>query len=191
MTLELALLLFLHFRSTHSSHRPDLYRFLFLFIPTLAIAWLLLGAGSLTDRLKSSDALLDSRWAILASSLDMAKVYFWTGSGLGTWPILYPEFARFDNGLRINQAHCDWIQWLIEGGLTMLTLAITIFSIAVRVACVHWWAFGFVFVWIHGAIDYPMQQTPALSALYFAFWGIALRASLPNTSLDQSHSQFR
>jgi len=191
VTLELSLLLFLHFRSTHSSHRPDLYRFFFLFIPTFAIAWLLLGADSITDRLKSSDALLDTRWAILASSLDMAKLYFWTGSGLGTWPILYPEFARFDNGLRINQAHCDWIQWLIEGGLTMLAISITIFSIAVRIACVHWWAFGFVFVWIHGAIDYPMQQTPALSALYFAFWGIALRASRPNASLDRSYSQFR
>ncbi len=190
VALELSLLLFLHFRATHASQRAELRRFAVFFVPVLAIAWFALGGSSITNRLKSSDALLDSRWVIFASSFDMAKVYFWKGSGLGTWAILYPEFARFDSGLRINQAHCDWIQWLIEGGFTMLVLTLTIFSIAIRIARVHWWAFGFVFVWIHGLIDYPMQQTPALSALYFAFWGTAIRASLPTASLDHTHSQF-
>lgn len=191
LALELLVLLFLYLRSVHYSPPPGFFRFSFFFFSAIVLAWFVLGGSAISDRFNSSDALLDSRWAIFASSLDMAKAYFWTGSGLGTWSTLYPEFARFDNGLRINQAHCDWIQWLIEGGVMMLVLALSIFLTSIRLAFTHWWAFGFVFVWIHGSIDYPMQQTPALAALYFAFWGIALRASLPNPLLDDPYSQLR
>lgn len=145
---------------------------------SLAIAIALLGADAILLRLKTTDFALDSRWAINLASLDMAATYFWSGSGLGTWSTVYPEFARFDLGQRINQAHNDWLQWLIEGGIALLLLVLSIWLSAVRAAREEWWSLGFVFVWLHGFFDYPMQQTPAFATLQFAFWGAAL-ATLP------------
>jgi hypothetical protein len=65
----------------------------------------------------SIDPLRDLRLPIASSSVAMARHYWLTGAGLGTWSFVYPAFARFDVQLLINQAHCDWLQWLDEGGV--------------------------------------------------------------------------
>lgn len=171
-----ALLLFVCYARRNSAHSSIRLASFSLLLLTIAIA--LLGADSILLRLKANDLALDSRWAINAASLDMAATYFWSGSGLGTWSTVYPEFARFDIGQRINQAHNDWLQWLIEGGIALLLLVLSIWLSAVRTIREEWWSLGFVFVWLHGFFDYPMQQTPAFAALQFAFWGAAL-ATLP------------
>ncbi len=38
-----------------------------------------------------------------------------TGFGLGDYATVYPGFAVADDGLHINQAHNDWVQWAAEG----------------------------------------------------------------------------
>ncbi len=65
----------------------------------------------------AADPLRDLRLPIMSSALEMANRYWLTGSGLGTWSTVYPEFAHFDIHLLVNQAHCDWLQWLDEGGI--------------------------------------------------------------------------
>ena len=142
------------------------------------LAAILFGGETLLARLDPAELTRDGRWAIFKSSVHMlaaAPASHWLhGSGLGSWPALYPAFAQFDNGSRINQAHCDWLQWTIEGGLPMLALTASIWILALRAARRQWWCFGFVFVWVHGLFDYPMQQTPSFAALQFAFWGLAI-----------------
>lgn len=39
------------------------------------------------------------------------------GFGLGNWPRAYPRYAVFDDGNYVNQAHNDWAQWAVEGGV--------------------------------------------------------------------------
>ncbi len=158
---------------------PSRFRFVAVACLVLPIAIAALGTDVFFSRLVTTDLSLDSRWAINLASLEMAKMYFWSGSGMGTWSNLYPEFARFDLGLRINQGHNDWLQWLIEGGLPLLLLTFCIWFAAIRSALLEWWSLGFVFVWLHGFFDYPMQQTPAFAALQLAFWGAALAALSP------------
>ena len=62
------------------------------------------------------------RLDLVKSSIAMVCDRPWTGSGLGTWPIAYPAYARFDDGTFVNQAHNDWLQWAVEGGVPMLLL---------------------------------------------------------------------
>ena len=63
------------------------------------------------------------RRELLFSSLAMMADRPWTGFGLGTWPAVYPAYARFDNGLAANHAHNDWAEWAAEGGLPFVALA--------------------------------------------------------------------
>jgi len=141
-----------------------------LFLVSSAI----LGWEGLLERLLNSEVARDTRWPIDVSSGAMARTFWLTGSGLGTWSTVYPQFATFDAYSEINQAHCDWLQWLIEGGAPLAAILLTMMGAAVRAATKEWWAWGFVFVWIHGLVDYPMQQTPAFAALQIAFWGAAV-----------------
>jgi O-antigen ligase len=116
------------------------------------------------------------RWNLVRSSLDMVRDRPWTGFGLGTWPEAYPGYARYDDGTFVNQAHNDWAQWAVEGGVPFfaLMLAITVWSI--RPAVRSLWGIGMLSVFVHALVDYPFQQRPALAAFFFAMLG-ALAAS--------------
>ena len=46
------------------------------------------------------------------------------GWGLGTFPIVYPEFRSFYSTFFVNQAHNDYLQLLVETGLAGFSIAI-------------------------------------------------------------------
>lgn len=113
------------------------------------------------------------RLDLVKSSIAMMRDRPWTGSGLGTWPIAYPAYARFDDGTFVNQAHNDWLQWAVEGGVPMLLLMLGVAAYAIRPAVRTIWGAGMLAVFVHCLIDYPMQQRPALAAVFFAMLGAA------------------
>jgi O-antigen ligase len=112
------------------------------------------------------------RKEFLLSSLEMIRDRPLTGFGLGTWPEVYPGFARFDDGLFANQAHNDWAQWAAEGGIPFFLLMVAVVSGAVPAAFRSLWGLGLLGVFLHCLVDYPMQQRPALAAFFFALLGI-------------------
>jgi hypothetical protein len=115
----------------------------------------------------------------LLSSLAMIQARPLTGFGLGTWSEVYPGFARFDDGRFANQAHNDWAQWAAEGGIPFFLLMAGVAVGAVRPAFRSLWGLGLLAVFIHCAIDYPMQQRPALAAFFFAMLGILSACGRP------------
>jgi len=116
------------------------------------------------------------RRELLTSSLDMVSDRPWAGFGLGTWPVVYPAYARFDNGLAANHAHNDWAEWAEEGGLPFLALAVMIAIWSVRPAADSLWGLGIPAIFAHSLVDYPLRE-PALAALLFAMLGaLAARA---------------
>jgi polysaccharide biosynthesis/export protein len=123
------------------------------------------GWSGLGQRLFGMDPLADHRVPILASTLEMIRARPWTGWGLGTWAKVYPEFARFDLGLFVNQAHNDWLQWAAEGGVPMLLLMLWWAATLLRPALATVWGVGAPVVLLHGLVDYPMQQLPVFSCL--------------------------
>jgi O-antigen ligase len=116
------------------------------------------------------------RREMLLSSVQMIHDRPMTGYGLGTWPMAYPAYALFDDGSFANQAHNDWAQWAVEGGLP-LAAAMAVFGILLgRAAWGSLWGFGLMAFLFHGFVDYPMQQRPALAGWFFAMAGALVAA---------------
>ena len=125
------------------------------------------------------DPLQDDRLPLMRSSVDMMWSRPILGFGLGTWAKAYPEFALFDDGLFTNQAHCDWLQWPGEGGLTLLAAMLFLAGVSLRNALAYPWSAGVFFVFLHGLADYPLQQVPQFAALVLTVLalGVAQRKS--------------
>ena len=131
------------------------------------------GWNELGRRLFAAEALQDYRWPIVASTVDMIRARPWLGWGLGTWSTVYPEFARFDIGLVVNQAHNDWMQWWAEGGVVMLFLMLWWGLTLLRAGLRTVWGIGVPVVLLHGLVDYPMQQLPVFACLVAAVGALA------------------
>jgi len=108
---------------------------------------------------------------LVLSSLSMVRDRPLTGFGLGTWPEAYPGYARFDDGRFVNQAHNDWLQWAVEGGIPFLSLMLAIAGWSVLPAIRSLWGVGILSMWVHAWFDYPLQQRPALAAFFFVLLG--------------------
>ena len=115
------------------------------------------------------------RWNLVQSSIAMLRDrphhVLWMGFGLGTWSMAYPGFALFDDGSFVNQAHNDWLQWAVEGGIPLLLIMLAVAGWTIRPALRSLWGIGICAVFLHCLIDYPMQQRPALMAFFFALLG--------------------
>ncbi len=106
------------------------------------------------------------------SSLDMIRDRPLTGFGLGTWSSAYPKYARFDDGNFVNQAHDDWAQWAVEGGLPLFVAMLIVVAVLAPAAARSIWGIGLMAVFVHAAVDYPFEQRPALAAYLFAMMGV-------------------
>jgi hypothetical protein len=134
-------------------------------------------------RLHDSD---DTRVVASMTSLEMIKHGPIAGYGLGTWPTVYPMFAHFDDGLFMNQAHNDWLQWAVEGGWTLAALLV---CVAARLSILGLrcrWGLGIPAVFLLCLVDFPLQK-PAVSFLLFALAGAS--AAPPEPAIATSHEQ--
>jgi O-antigen ligase len=114
-----------------------------------------------------------TRRELVASSIQMAREKPWTGFGLGTWPTVYPAYALYDDGTFVNEAHNDWLQWAVEGGLPLVATLLAFTALIVGPAFRSIWGLGLIAVLVHCLVDYPMQR-PQLAGLLFALCGVLL-----------------
>lgn len=137
----------------------------FILVGVSALA--LPGWQGLQTRLESgiSEAL---RLDAARASIQMIRERPLTGSGLGTWATLYPRYAAFDTGMVVNQAHNDWLQWAAEGGIPFALFLIFFAALLWKPAIRSIFGIGTLAFLLHAAVDYPMQQRPALAAWFFA-----------------------
>jgi hypothetical protein len=112
------------------------------------------------------NSMIQGRYEYGLSTLHMIMVRPWMGFGLGTWSTVYPAYALFDPGVFVNQAHCDWLQWMAEGGvlfgIAMVSLVVWALPLAIRSI----WGIGVIAVFLHAAFDYPFSR-PVIGALPF------------------------
>lgn len=140
---------------------------------TAAVFTTIVGWNVLWERFHKTTALY-GREQMLRSSIDMYRDHPWLGVGLGAWTVVYPEYARYDDGLFANAAHSDWAQWASEGGIAVLVCIGILAVWAARQAIRSIWGIGVVFVLIHAAFDYPLQN-PQIAALTFVLLGLSTR----------------
>jgi hypothetical protein len=144
-----------------------LIRTLALFAAFTAIA----GWGHLWDRFRQPDPMQIRREFNIAS-LRIIRAHPLTGTGLGTWPTVYPQYAVIDGGTFANQAHDDWAQFTAEGGIVFGLAIFSIFIWSLRPALQTIWGLGVVAVFLHAFVDYPFSR-PALGS-----WPILILAML-------------
>ena len=134
---------------------------------------LIAGTGwqTLRKRLWDDPDPFAGRREMVESSLAMLHERPVMGFGLGNWARAYPQYALFDDGDYVNQAHNDWLQWAAEGGWPFLAIQFILAVMVVPAALRSVWGIGLLSVWVHCLVDYPMQQRPALAAWFFVLLG--------------------
>jgi O-antigen ligase len=112
------------------------------------------------------------RREFLVSSLAMLRDRPGMGFGLGNWARAYPQYALFDDGNYVNQAHNDWAQWAVEGGVPFFAILLALAAMAAPSAVRSVWGIGLVSVWVHCLVEYPLQQRPGIGAWFFVLLGV-------------------
>ena len=133
---------------------------------TAVVSW-----QTLWRRLEEADPYAMRR-ELLVSSLAMLHDRPAMGFGLGNWARAYPRYALFDDGSYVNQAHNDWAQWAVEGGVPFFAILISLVAMAVPTALRSVWGIGLLSVWVHCLVEYPLQQRPAIGAWFFVLLGV-------------------
>jgi O-antigen ligase len=162
---------------------------IFVAIVAGLLTWI--GGAELSKRIATvsashSEISSDVRAYINRDGLKMFRKKPVLGWGLGTFPVVYPQFRTFYTNFFVNQAHNDYLQLLVETGIlgfaTMLWFLWTLYTSAIRkmknwpseisgavaLSCV----LGLSGILVHSAVDFNLQ-IPANAALFYVLCTIA------------------
>jgi O-antigen polymerase len=145
------------------------------FLPAAALLAAVAGANTLVERFQESDPLRYRR-EIFQSTAAMIAERPWQGYGLGTYAVVYPEFAVFDSGAVVEHAHSDWLEWAAEGGLLFALLWAALASALCRRAIRSIWGLGLVALFCHALVDFPFAR-PGVAAWAFILAGAMSRVA--------------
>ncbi len=124
------------------------------------------------------------------------------GWGLGTFPVVYPQFRSFYTNFFVNEAHDDYLQFLSEMGVLGFAVIVwfvvvvyrkaipkignwmTDVSGSVTLACL----LGFTGILVHSMVDFNLQ-IPANAALFYVFSTIAAAPPLLQRSRKRKPTQ--
>lgn len=131
------------------------------------LLWLSIPAGpeALISKFGHADPFAGRREFDI-SSLRMIQERPVIGFGLGNWPTAYPGYALFDDGTYTNQAHNDWAQWAVEGGIPFLCIMLSIGIWGAIRGIKTGWGLGIPIVLLHCFVDYPIQR-PGVAVVFF------------------------
>lgn len=168
----------------HRSFRIAVGAVAFVVVLVSMLTWL--GGKELTHRVStiSSEARGEisggTRFAIDRDSVRMFTHKPILGWGLGTFPVVYPQFRSFYTNFFVNEAHNDYMQFLVETGLAGFAIVIWFVAIVYRrarakignwssnissattLAC----ALGVTGILVHSAFDFNLQ-IPANAILFY------------------------
>jgi O-antigen ligase len=154
------------------------------------LVWI--GGNELTRRLASIQSETQQeltggvRLSIDRDCLRMWREKPWLGWGLGTFPVVYPQFRSFYTSFFVNEAHNDYLQVLTETGLAGFAIAIWFLVRTFR----HGWAkldnwtestngaltvaalLGCIGILVHSFLDFNLQ-VPANAAMFYVLCAIA------------------
>ncbi len=153
-----------------------------IFAATVLFLGALTGAGTLIDRLRSPNPLA-YRGQIYQSSAELIESRPWQGYGLGTFAWVYPQFAKFDSGYRIEHAHNDWLEWTSEGGLAFSAIWALLAIPASFRSFRNPWSLGIPAVFLHALVDFPFAR------LGVAAWVFILLGALESAKGAQRENQ--
>ncbi|WP_425419062.1 O-antigen ligase family protein [Oricola indica] len=105
----------------------------------------------------------DQRWVIFETTWEAIGDHWLLGSGLGTFTLVYPAYEEVEQVMAayVNHAHNDFLEIMLELGLTGTTLLLGYFALLLRGAFrsgLSEAAFlSVVALCIHSILDYPLR----------------------------------
>jgi len=162
----------------------------FVVVLVSLLAWL--GGKELTTRVSSISTEAHTeisggvRLSIDRDGLKMFRHKPILGWGLGTFPVVYPQFRSFYTNFFVNEAHNDYLQLLAEMGLLGFGLMVWFVTVVYRralrkiknwnsdVSCATTLActLGLTGILVHSFFDFNLQ-IPANAAFFYVFCSIA------------------
>jgi O-antigen ligase len=163
-------------------------------VTVLIAAFLLLDRVPAAQDLSASKAFADLRWSLWPVLVTMMSEHWVLGTGFGSFDVAYRlyEPTALLLPFYINQAHNDWAQLVIEGGLPTVVIVLGLIGwllaalvrLARRrpkpVAFLVFWAAWLAITAAASAVDYPLR-TPIFQAV--SVW-LLLCLSRDFTELD-------
>jgi len=153
----------------------DKHAGLVLVVPMIAItltviAFLMLDRTPAFEDMLSRDSFADLRWSLWPVLIMMLSTHWVLGSGLGSFEQVYTIYEPSELLMPqyVNQAHNDWAQFIIEGGVLgglilvalLIWMAGAMFKLAVRrstrVSALFWISI-FAIVGVASMVDYPLR----------------------------------
>lgn len=192
---QMVVLTMLLLRSRQGSWKKPLMLGAFLMLVIGFLVWL--GGNELTRRLSSIHAEAQAeitggtRLTIDRDCLRMFLKKPVLGWGLGTFPIVYPQFRSFYTTFFVNQAHNDYLQLLVETGIAGLAIAVWFFAVVLRrtAAKLKDWnetstgaltaaaMLGCVGILVHSFLDFNLQ-IPANAAIFYVLCAVLAAPAL-------------
>ncbi len=157
---------------------------------TIVAAMIVFSRAESIERLYANDALDDYRIQRLPILLDMMRDHWAAGIGFGTFEGVYRHYETVDalTPFIFNQAHNDWLQFPMEGGVPALVLlAAAIAMVAGRGAKVIAetlrgrsredlaWLATLVLIAVASIVDYPLRTPIVMLIATFAFTALIRR----------------
>ena len=130
-----------HKRTVQASRNDGLLRFaknprvlLALLVIVLGALFMLIDRIPALERFTAGGDIEELRWRLLPHLLDMVRQYWLTGTGFGSFDAVYKihEPTGLAQPTYLNQAHNDWAQLIIEGGLPAAALLIVLIISSAR-----------------------------------------------------------
>lgn len=148
----------------------------------ISLSSILLSRSAAYDRLFKADGFNELRVQLLPTLFEMLKEYMPFGSGFGSFEHVYRIYEPQEllSTSYLNQAHNDWLQLPIEGGIPAVLIAISLFiwlSISLVLMAKKWRVSRsekylslmclsvIVFFLIASIIDYPLR-VPSVMAVF-------------------------
>lgn len=143
----------------------------FIVVAALVVAFVALDRSPAFAAIAERGQFENIRWQILPVLGDMAATYWIVGSGFGSFEEVYHIFEPDTLMLPsyINQAHNDWAQLVIEGGLPAVTIAFAALAGFVRglaaiasspdvpIGRLVFWLTVMTIIMTASLVDYPMR----------------------------------
>jgi O-antigen ligase len=174
-----------------------------IILPMMLLAILLIAQFGLVGllRIAQTDTASDLRSTMAATTIEAIRAYFPVGSGFGSFVPVYKLFEHV-NDLQpkfINNAHNDWLQLILEGGLPIVLLLFG-FVTWYLVASFKIWRRGtnsledlllraatliILLLLAHSFFDYPLRTRPLMGLFAiccgFLAYGVHLKPAKVRT----------
>ena len=163
------------------------------------LAFVLLLFSPIGERLAmtGASASMVTRQDMLAHSIEAIGAFGPVGSGLGTFPTVYPLFEAPDAVTRIyvNHAHNDYVELAVElgwAGVALVVLFLGWWAVALRRMLAapnaslfaKAGAIGSAAILLHSAVDYPLRTSAIAAAFALCLAMILLSRKSARTSKD-------